>query len=114
MVDKINEMVKQVDAIVTEGKISIDKASETYIVEYPPKQINEVFQVLDGWHCSCKSYLDKGICEHILAVNAAPRIAEIEATRPPRRLGRSRERGERRPLERRPSGARPRQRRGWS
>lgn len=95
--DKISEMIELVNTIVNEGKISLDKASETYLVEYPAEQTHEVFKVPDGWYCSCKSYLDNGICEHILAVNATPRVAEIVETRRPfRRPDYPRDRGDRR------------------
>jgi len=115
MVDKISEMIELVNTIVNEGKISLDKASETYLVEYPAEQTHEVFKVPDGWYCSCKSYLDNGICEHILAVNATPRVAEIVETRRPfRRPDYPRDRGDRRIPGRRPPSGRPSQGRDWS
>jgi len=113
MVNRISEMIKEMDAIVAQGKISVDKKREAYIVEDSSKNTFEVFQSSDGWHCSCEPYRDKGICEHILAVKVASQGGEIQEISPPHRAGRPRERTERRTQRRRSSGASQRQRRDW-
>lgn len=93
-----DEIIEETNAIVAEGKIFVNKEEEIYTVEDPSKKQFEVTQTIDGWYCSCEPYKDKGICQHILAVNIAAREGIINEQRAPRTRGRPR----RRPEQRRP------------
>ncbi len=111
MQNEIGGMIKEMDEIVAEGKISIDKESGVFLVENLSENTFEVYQTSDGWHCSCEFYQNKGICQHILAVSIASHGNKIEETRSSFTMGRSRRRNGRRMPRRRYAGGDSRQRR---
>ncbi|UCD72868.1 MAG: SWIM zinc finger family protein [Candidatus Bathyarchaeota archaeon] len=108
-----DEIIEETNAIVAEGKIFVNREEEIYTVEDPSKKQFEVAQTIDGWYCSCEPYKDKGICQHILAVNIAAREGTINEQRAPRPRGRPRRRSEQRRPRRRPSGQSSERGRRW-
>lgn len=110
---EIDEIVKETSAILAEGKISVNREEEIFVVEDSSKEQFEVTQTIDGWYCSCESYKIKGICQHILAVNIASKEGTINEQRTPRPRGRPRGRPEQRRSRRGPSDSSSGRGRSW-